>query len=380
MGRVLLARDPVLNRDVAIKILRDDLGIPPEVREALLLRMRHEAQAAARVTHPNLVTLHDMGEDEHVALYLVFEFIDGPNLKERLKAGRLPPHQAARLSRELGGALAHAHLAGVLHRDVKPENVMLAPTGAKLSDFGIARIPDSTLTRAGSLIGTPAYCAPEALATGAFSPESDQFSLAATLYEAVSGERAFPGDDAVMVSVKIANDEPRPIARRYSLPDEVDDILLRALEKDPRDRFASTLEFGEALANALERAISPGKPSGNVTAEKRPIASIPPGPVYDRTRVVIGGVAIAIVSSLVGYAASKGTPFFGSSMPIVSAPTASMSAPSASVSATTKPTHVATQPKPKPSSPTKNGGVDTLNDTLDAGTKPSPSAAPSVSK
>jgi eukaryotic-like serine/threonine-protein kinase len=257
MGRVLLARDPVLNRDVAIKVLRDDLGIPPEVTEGLLVRMRHEAQAAARVTHPNLVTLHDMGEDDDVGLYLVFEFVSGQNLKERLRGGRLPPLQAARLARELGNALAVAHMAGVLHRDVKPENVMLAPTGAKIADFGIAKIPDSTLTRAGSLIGTPAYCAPEALASGAFSPESDQFSLAATLYEATSGERAFPGDDAVGVAAKIQLEEPRPIARRSGLPDEVDAILLRAMSKDPTQRFASTAELGETLAAALERAFAP---------------------------------------------------------------------------------------------------------------------------
>ncbi len=203
MGRVLLARDPVLARDVAVKILRDDLGIPPEVRDGLIVRMRHEAQAAARVTHPNLVTLHDMGTDAEVGLFLVFEYVNGPNLKERLRSGRLPPQQAARLARELGQSLSIAHLSGVLHRDVKPENILLAPTGAKISDFGIARVPDSTLTRTGSLIGTPAYCAPEALAAGHFSPESDQFSLAATLYEAVSGERAFPGDDAVGVASKI---------------------------------------------------------------------------------------------------------------------------------------------------------------------------------
>ncbi|MCS6902255.1 MAG: serine/threonine protein kinase, partial [Polyangiaceae bacterium] len=234
MGRVLLARDPVLNRDVAIKILRDDLGIPPEVREGLVVRMKHEAQAAARVSHPNLVTLHDMGQDPMVGLFLVFEYVSGPNLKERIRSGRLPPQQAARLARELGNALAMAHLSGVLHRDVKPENILLAPTGAKISDFGIARIPDSTLTRTGSLLGTPAYCAPEALAAGHFSPESDQFSLAATLYEAISGERAFPGDDAVGVATKIQIEEPRPIARRCNLPDEVDEILLRALSKDPR--------------------------------------------------------------------------------------------------------------------------------------------------
>jgi serine/threonine-protein kinase len=317
MGRVLLARDPVLSRDVAIKILRDDLGLPPEVRDGLLVRMRHEAQAAARVSHPNIVTLHDMGEDPNVGLFLVFEFVNGPNLKERLRVGRLPPQQAARLARELGNALALAHLSGVLHRDVKPENVMLAPSGAKVSDFGIARIPNSTLTRTGTLLGTPAYCAPEALSTGTFSPESDQFSLAATLYEAVSGERAFPGDDAVGVAAKIQTEEPRPIARRCGLPDEVDDILLRGLSKTPRLRYASTAEFGETLATCLERRESPvvlaSTPArGSARVDRR----VPdPRPA----RMIIGAVTIAVVSGLVGYAASQGQPFFatGAGLPRV---------------------------------------------------------------
>src|SRR3954454_15512065 len=123
MGRVLLAHDPVLDRDVAVKLLRDDLKIPADVRDGLIVRMRHEARAAARVSHPNHVTLHDMGEDDEVGLYLVFEYVEGPTLKQRIAEARPPPAQAARLARELGGALTFAHAAGILHRDVKPENV-----------------------------------------------------------------------------------------------------------------------------------------------------------------------------------------------------------------------------------------------------------------
>src|SRR5262245_11789385 len=162
MGRVLLAHDPVLDRDVAVKHLRGDLKIPRDVREGLIKRMRHEARAAARVPHPNLVVLHDMGEDPAVGLFLVFEYVEGPTLKQRIaREGRLPPAEAARLAAGLGEALTTAHEAGILHRDVKPENVMLARTGGKIADFGIARIPDSTLTHQGGLMGTPAYSAPE---------------------------------------------------------------------------------------------------------------------------------------------------------------------------------------------------------------------------
>jgi serine/threonine-protein kinase len=212
MGRVLLARDTVLGREVALKVLRDDLGLTPELKAQLVHRMRQEARAAAALSHPAMVTLHDMGEDEHVGLYLVFERIVGPTLRERLhEKGALPPAEVARLARALGSALTHAHAAGVVHRDVKPENVMLSPVGPKLTDFGIARLPDSTLTRASTVLGTPAYSAPEAIASGAFGAQSDQFSLAATLYEALTGKRAFPGDDALMVATRVATGkQPAP--------------------------------------------------------------------------------------------------------------------------------------------------------------------------
>src|SRR6478609_8342164 len=138
MGRVLLAHDTVLDRDVAVKLLRDDLGIPEDQRQALLDRMRQEARAAARVSHPNIVALHDMGEDPDLGLCLVFEYAEGLTLKERLLKGPLGPEAAANLAREVGDALTTAHLAGVLHRDIKPENIILTPTGAKVADFGIA--------------------------------------------------------------------------------------------------------------------------------------------------------------------------------------------------------------------------------------------------
>jgi serine/threonine-protein kinase len=249
MGRVLLARDSVLGRDVAIKILRDDLGIPPETREQLFERMKNEARAAAAITHPHLVTLFDMGDEASVGLYLVFEYIEGPTLRERIGRGTLAASEVARMARELGGALTRAHEAGVIHRDVKPENVMLSRDGAKITDFGIARLPDSKLTRAGAVLGTPAYSAPEALASSEFSSRSDQFSLAATFYEALSGKRAFPGDDAMSVATRVATEDATPIGAFSS----VDDVLARAMSKDKDRRFASCAIFGDALATALEQ-------------------------------------------------------------------------------------------------------------------------------
>jgi serine/threonine-protein kinase len=263
MGRVLLAHDPVLDRTVAVKLLRDDLGLPSEHRQALLDRMRHEARASARVSHPNIVALHDMGDDPELGLFLVFEYVEGVTLKDRLTRGPLGSESTAKIARAVGDALTTAHEAGVLHRDIKPENVILTKTGAKIADFGIARVPDSTLTRDGGLLGTPAYSAPEAIASGKFSPQSDQFSMAATLYEAISLHRAFPGDDAVAVATRIATEEPPRIAEVCGIDPRVDTVLARGMAKNPASRYGSSAEFGRALAEALEitpRAAQPTLP------------------------------------------------------------------------------------------------------------------------
>jgi len=251
MGRVLLAHDPVVDRRVAIKLLRDDLVIPPEQKDALIDRMRQEARASARVSHPNIVGLYDMGEDPELGLFLVFEYAEGLTLEQRIGRGPIGAEAGARLARQLGDALTTAHAAGVLHRDIKPQNIILTPTGAKIADFGIARVPDSTLTRDGGLLGTPAYSAPECITKGIFSPLSDQFSLAATLYEALSQRRAFPGEDAVSVATRITTDVPPNIAELCGLDAHVDAILLRGLAKLPGDRFPSARELGETLAEAL---------------------------------------------------------------------------------------------------------------------------------
>jgi eukaryotic-like serine/threonine-protein kinase len=251
MGRVLLAHDPVVDRKVAIKLLRDDLVIPPEQKDALIDRMRQEARASARVSHPNIVGLYDMGEDPELGLYLVFEYAEGLTLEQRISRGPIGAEAGARMARELGDALTTAHAAGVLHRDIKPQNIILTPTGAKIADFGIARVPDSTLTRDGGLLGTPAYSAPECITKGTFSPFSDQFSLAATLYEALSQRRAFPGEDAVSVATRITTDIPPNIAEACGLDAHVDAILMRGLAKAPAERFPSARELGETLAEAL---------------------------------------------------------------------------------------------------------------------------------
>jgi serine/threonine-protein kinase len=304
MGRVLLAHDPVLERDVAIKLLRNDLAIGSDVRDSLLVRMRHEARAAARVTHPNLVVLHDMGEDSAVGLFLVFEYLEGQTLKQRIAERRLSAPRAAKLSRELGSALTFAHSKGVLHRDVKPDNIVLTPTGAKIADFGIARIPDSTLTGAGGLLGTPAYSAPETFHGGKFSPRSDQFSLAATLYEAISGKRAFPGDDAVGVATKIMNEPAEDIAKSLGYANDLDAVLARALAKSPEDRFETCDAFTKALAEALGGSAKEAIASKSAPSTVEPASTAKPasGLASENERkpwrMLVGGVGVVIVSAL----------------------------------------------------------------------------------
>jgi serine/threonine protein kinase len=229
MGRVLLARDTVLGRRVAIKVLREDLSLPADVKAKLVDRLRDEARAAAAVAHPALVTLHDMGDDERAGLFLVFELIEGPTLRRRIaSSGPLPPAEVGAIARTVGGALTHAHSAGLVHRDVKPENVMLGRTGAKLTDFGIAGAREQGMP----VMGTPAYGAPEAMSAGAFSAYSDQYSLAATLYEALTGVRPFEGDRGLSVTSRV--------------------LFHRALAEKARDRFASCEMFATLLADELE--------------------------------------------------------------------------------------------------------------------------------
>lgn len=403
MGRVLLARDSVLGRRVAIKIMRGDLGLPPEVRAAVLARMRQEARAAAAVSHPNMVTLHDMGEEEPVGLYLVFEYVEGPTLRQaidqaspdsrtpslRLKVGAdigqlpdeargaLDPKTVVRIAREVAGAIDRAHAAGVIHRDVKPENILLSELGAKITDFGIARMPDSTLTLQSTVMGTPAYSAPEALMQGAFSPRSDQFSFACTIYEALTGERAFPGDDALAVATKVASEDPAPLRSVGGVLDRAAQVLMRGLAKDPARRFASCTELASLLEEALLPVIETTPERSGARDALRETAKAPESamlvvgaPVSSKRRprmIVLGAgvAAIGVTALLFGVGrkpvapsanASTAHPGNGSRSAPLPAPTttSTTAAPSASARVTasaTLPARALSKPAPAPRGP-----------------------------
>jgi len=256
MGNVYLAHDADLDRPVAVKTLRD-LALDAEMRDVFLSRFKNEARAAARLQHPNIVQIFDVGDDPKVGPYLVFEYVHGHTLKQEIKkSGPLSRDHLLDLAQHIGDALATAHLAGIIHRDLKPENLLITDNGqVKLADFGIARVPNADLTKEGQFLGTPCSAAPETLRSGEYSEQSDLFSFGAVVYEAVSGERAFPGMEAMAVAHQVMNRDPVPPSeanRGATIPPAVDAVILRALRKNPSDRYASARTFVSALREAYD--------------------------------------------------------------------------------------------------------------------------------
>ncbi len=256
MGTVYLGHDADLDRPVAVKTLRD-LALDADMRDVFLKRFKNEARAAARLQHPNIVQIFDVGDDPKVGPYLVFEYVRGHTLKQELsKGGPLSRDNLLDLAQHVGDALATAHLAGVIHRDLKPENLLITQSGqVKLADFGIARIPNADLTKEGQFLGTPCYSAPETLRSGEYSEQSDLFSFGAVIYEAVCGERAFPGAEAMAVAHQVMNRDPVPPSeanRGAAISRTVDAAILRALRKNPSERYASARTFVSALKEAYD--------------------------------------------------------------------------------------------------------------------------------
>jgi serine/threonine protein kinase len=258
MGCVYLARDTELDRDVAIKTVRLPQGLPEQ--ESFLVRFRNEARAVGRLRHRSIVSVYDVGNDAESGPYLVFEYIEGANLKEILRAkGPLPPRDVVALAEQVGDALDAAHREGIIHRDIKPENLLVGRDQVvHLADFGVARVPDAALTGEGQFLGTPCYGAPETLRGREAGPLSDQFSFAAVLYEAASGKRAFPGADALAVAHAVIHDPVEPPSAvaepKGRVPAVVDAVIMRALSKDANARFASIPMLVSALRAAYAEA------------------------------------------------------------------------------------------------------------------------------
>lgn len=250
MAIVYKAKDLILNRPVAVKVLRSQFGTD----EDFVNRFRREAQAVASLSHPNVVGVYDVGQegDTH---YMVMEFIEGYTLKEVIiQRGALPVEEAVRIAEQICDALDHAHQNQIIHRDIKPHNILIGKNGrVKVTDFGIARaVTSTTITHTNAMLGSVHYFSPEQARGGITGEKSDIYSLGIVLYEMVTGELPFSGDSPISVALKHLQ-EPLPEPRQVNpgIPQSVENVILKALVKDPFLRYASAREMHEDLETCL---------------------------------------------------------------------------------------------------------------------------------
>jgi serine/threonine protein kinase len=274
MSSVYRAVDTLLERNVALKILHPHYGDDPEYVE----RFRREARSVAQLSHPNIVTVIDRGEADGQQ-YIVFEYVDGESLKQLVdRTGPLPARRAVEFGLQVAEALAFAHNAGLVHRDVKPQNVLVTEDGeAKVTDFGIARSLDVEhgVTQTGTVLGTSNYLSPEQARGQTVTPATDVYSLGVVLYELLTGEVPFPGENFVAVAMKHINEEPPSLLeRRPDVPMRLVAAIDRALAKDPGQRFPSMGAFCTELRACL---VELGTPDADRTF-------IQPSPVLRQSR------------------------------------------------------------------------------------------------
>ena len=253
MGVVYKAFDPIIERTVALKTIRKD-ALSPKDLEPLLTRFKHEAQAAGRLTHPGIVTVYDYGEDGET-VYIAMEFVEGRELKEILDHNeRLQLSFTVSLVTQLLDALAYSHAHGVVHRDIKPGNIILLEDGRiKVTDFGIAKIESSTLTQFGDVLGTPSYMSPEQFSGQPVDRRSDLFSAGVILYHLLTGEKPFPGNSMTTIMHRVINTIPPNVSElNFQIPAVFDQVVNKALAKKMAERFQTADEFSLALKKALQ--------------------------------------------------------------------------------------------------------------------------------
>jgi serine/threonine-protein kinase len=305
MGEVWRARDVVLDRRVAVKVLKAEYAADPR----FLDRFRAEAKHTAALSHPGIASIYDYGEIADMA-FLVMEYVDGEPLSALLgRAGRLPADRALDIVGQAGLALQAAHEAGVIHRDVKPGNLIVRPDGVvKVTDFGIARAVDAApVTQTGMVVGTAAYLSPEQAAGKPLTPASDVYSLGVVTYECLAGERPFTGDSAVAIAMAHLATPPPPLPKET--PPIVADLVDRALDKEPDHRPSSAGDFGRtalALAATLRqpggdtRVLTTAYPTAEPAPSARTVTDATPAPSYDegerrRLRNIFIAIGVAIV-------------------------------------------------------------------------------------
>ncbi len=270
MATVYLARCTLLQRDVAVKVLKAELV----ENEDFLTRFQQEARAAASLSHPNVVAIYDVGQEDGVP-YIVMEYIEGPTLKELIvQQGPLPIQRAAGILSQLLSALEHAHGQGIIHRDIKPHNILLTTGGMpKVADFGIARAASgSTLELTATILGSAHYFSPEQARGGFVGEKSDIYATGVVLYEMLTGQVPFDGDTPVSIALKHLNEPvPAPSQLNPEVTPQLEAVVLRALEKDRDDRYASARDMARALSAAS------GGRAGDVGAPAGAAEAVPPG-------------------------------------------------------------------------------------------------------
>src|SRR3954468_13861901 len=276
MSSVFRAHDRLLDRKVALKVLHQQYAADEEYLE----RFRREARSVAALSHPNIVTVIDRGEHEG-RQFIVFEYIPGENLKRLIqRRGPAPVATALELAIQIARGLSFAHQQGLVHRDVKPQNVLLNGDGqAKVTDFGIARSLDvkGGLTQTGTVMGTSDYIAPEQARGSRVDAQSDIYSLGAVLYELLTGEGPFPGENFVAVAMRHINEPPPPIRdRRPDVSPRLDAVIRRAMAKEPRDRFGSMDELCAELNASLAPETAGSGAQTMIVSRRQRRASRPP--------------------------------------------------------------------------------------------------------
>jgi serine/threonine protein kinase/beta-lactam-binding protein with PASTA domain len=251
MAIVYKGRDTLLNRLVTIKVLRPEFTSD----EDFVQRFRREAQAVARLSHPNIVSIYDVGWEEQIH-YLVMEYVEGDNLKNLIRSqGTIPPGQAVEFALQISDALQHAHENDIVHRDVKPQNILITREGrAKLTDFGIAKeATTATLTQTDTVVGSVHYISPEQAKGETAEPASDIYSLGIVMYEMVTGKLPFQGETPIAVALKQIQDIPeRPTSINPALPQRLENIILRAMAKKPVDRYENARQLSIELGGMIK--------------------------------------------------------------------------------------------------------------------------------
>ena len=365
MGVVYEAFDPVIQRIVALKTIRPD-QLAGGNAEEILARFRREAQAAGRLAHPNIVAIHDCGEDAGV-WYIAMELVKGRELKEYFeKNERFATKDAVRILSQILAALGYSHRLGVVHRDIKPSNVFLLPDGTvKVADFGIAHIESSELTQVGTVLGTPAYMSPEQILGLPVDGRSDLFSVGVILYQFLTGERPFTGN-ATITMRKVLEEDPLPPSRfNVQIPGAMDAVVRKALAKKPDERFQSAEEFATALDAAAhadrehsgETTLAPpsksmvgglaGAAIGAGASGARNVAGgTAAAPKSQRTALaVVAGVVVVAIGAAVWFVTQRSADVPDKVVQAVAPPTA---APSVPGSPAASPAPAAATPKTDP--------------------------------